>query len=263
MQRILVTGGNGGLGRQVVAQLVSAGYQARVRSRQLAPTVTMPIEWAQADLATGVGLDAALAGCDTVIHAASSPYKNTHAVDVEGTQRLLDRARAAGVGHLVYISIVGTDQVPMKYYRSKTEAEQLIERSRVPWTILRATQFHTLIDAFLSRANRLPLFLLPTDLQFQPIETGEAARRLVELAAGIPVGRAPDIGGPEVLRFGELAEAWLAARGTRRPIVPLPRLGKLARALRQGRLTCPEQRYGAITWAEWLRTTCTPQAVAV
>jgi uncharacterized protein YbjT (DUF2867 family) len=162
----------------------------------------------------------------------------------------------------VYISIVGTDQVPFRYYRYKAAAEQLVEQSAVPWTLLRATQFHTLLDMMLTQLARLPLFVLPANLVFQPIETGEAARRLAQLALAGPQGRVPDIGGPAVLRLEAMAAAWLAARGQWRRIVPLPLPGAFGAAVRQGRLTCPDRRYGSITWAEWLSRTYAAPVVA-
>jgi hypothetical protein len=75
------------------------------------------------------------------------------------------------------------------------------------------------------------------------------------VAAG-PAGRLPDIGGPEVLAFGAMAKVWFAARGMRRPILPLPMPGGFANAVRHGYLTCPEQKYGKITWAEWVKRKC-------
>src|SRR5262245_30490419 len=99
MTRVLVTGGNGGLGRLVVSQLGQAGYTVRVMSRRPAPSTANSFEWAQADITTGNGLRAALAGSDVVVHAASSAFKRTRQTDVDGTQRLIEQARAAGVAH--------------------------------------------------------------------------------------------------------------------------------------------------------------------
>ena len=254
MIRVLVTGGAGGFGSALVPQLSSRGYTVRIMSRRPKPAGSTT-EWAQAELETGAGLPAALAGVDAIVHAASSPGKHAQEIDVEGTRRLLDMAREAGVSHFAYISIVGIDQIPYAYYRAKLAAEKLVQSSGLPWSILRATQFHTLIDMFLRNADRRPLFLLPTDLRFQPIDTGEAAERMAECVVAGPSGRLPDIGGPEVLTFGSMAREWMAARGRPRRIVHLPMPGGRAAALRSGRNTCPDQRYGRITWAEWLRTT--------
>lgn len=254
MTRVLVTGGNGGLGREVVAQLHAAGYMVRVMSRSAAPAAAPAgLEWAVADLATGAGLSAALEGVDVVVHAASSPARNTRAVDVDGTRRLLKCAHQARVAHLVYVSIVGCDQVSLAYYRAKTAAEALVRDGGVPWSIVRATQFHSLIDGMLRRLARLPLFVVPPDLLLQPIDTCAAAARLAESVAAGPAGRLPDIGGPEVLRLGDMAREWLAAQGRLRRIIAMPLPGAVAAAVRRGILTCPGQHYGHVTWAEWLR----------
>jgi uncharacterized protein YbjT (DUF2867 family) len=252
MTRVLVTGGAGGFGRALVPRLADRGYNVRILSRRPAPAGG-PTEWTQADIETGEGLASALAGVDVIVHAASSPSKHTQQIDVEGTRRLLHTARAAGVSHFAYISIVGIERVPFAYYRHKLAAEELLRDSDLPWSILRATQFHTLIDTFLHRADRRPLFLLPTDLQFQPIDVDEAAERMAECVAAGPAGRLPDIGGPEVLTLGAMARAWIGARARQRRIIHLPLPGGFATALRQGRNTCPDQRYGRITWTEWLR----------
>jgi len=251
MTRILVTGGAGGFGRALIPRLERRGYAVRIMSRRPAPAGSSA-EWAQADIESGAGLADALAGADVVVHAASSPARHTRQIDVEGTRRLLAAAHAAGVGHFAYISIVGIERIPFGYYRAKVAAEELVRGSGLPWSILRATQFHTLIDGLLRGADRLPLFLLPSDLQFQPIDVGEAAERMAEAVAAGPAGRLPDIGGPEVLTLGAMARAWMEARGSRRRIVHLPLPGGFATALRQGRNTCPDQRYGQISWADWL-----------
>jgi len=119
------------------------------------------------------------------------------------------------------------------------------------------------MNRWLQAPSRLPVFLLPTDLKFQPIDPGEVAARLAECVADGPGGRLNDIGGPEVLALGDLAQAWLAARGERRRVLHLPLPGGFAAALRQGRNTCPDQRYGRITWADWLRKTYEPRVAAV
>ena len=258
MTRVLVTGGAGGFGRALVPRLISRGYTVRIMSRRAAPA-GVTIEWVQADLESGMGLAAALADIGVVVHAATSPAKHTRQIDVEGTRRLLHAARAAEVAHFAYISIVGIDRIPYAYYRHKLAAEALVTASSLPWSILRATQFHTLIDSLLRGTDRLPLVLLPTDLHFQPIDVGEAAERIAEVVAAGPAGRLPDIGGPEVLTLGVLARDWMQARGRQRRIVYLPMPGAFAAALRQGRNTCPDQRYGQITWADWLRKTYAPR----
>ncbi len=264
MKRILVTGGSGGLGREVVRELGDAGYTVRIMSRRPRPTNHDPaIEWAQADLESGAGLRAAADGIHTIVHAAShAPLSSgklkdlvayPEHVDVDGTRRLLEHARAAGVAHVAYISIVGIDQVPMTYYRAKLKAEALFQAGGVPWTILRATQFFTLIDFTLQGLMRLPLAMIPAGWQFQPVDTREVAARLRESVDAGLAGQLPDLGGPQVYSIEDLARSWLRARGRQRRLLRLRLPGKMSAAIRGGGLTCPQHRDGILTWEEWIQ----------
>lgn len=98
----------------------------------------------------------------------------------------------------------------------------------------------------------LPVWPLPTDLPLQPIAAADVAERVAELVGEAPSGRAPDIGGPEVLTVGEAAATWKRATGLRRPVVPLPRVGRTLTRIGAGDLTVPGNTYGATTFAEWL-----------
>jgi uncharacterized protein YbjT (DUF2867 family) len=254
MTRILVTGGTGVLGRQLVPRLLDEGYTVRISSRgERRGELATKVEWARAAMATGEGLAEAVQGVDTIVHAASSPASSKK-VDVEGTGRLLDLAADSGVSHFFYISIVGVDEFPFAYYHAKRDAERAIEASSLPFTILRATQFHELLDEkFLPPLFKLPLVaLVPTDLKFQVIDSGEVASRLVELVREGPSGRVADIGGPAVRTMGELAEGWMRAHDVRKKIVHLRVPGAAAAAFRRGQHTCPDHRFGRITWEEYL-----------
>jgi uncharacterized protein YbjT (DUF2867 family) len=254
MTRILVTGGSGALGSEVVTRLKQAGYTPRIMSRRSQPaTLPAGVEWAQADVSTGSGLAEAVANVDVIIHAATSPFRRARQVEVEGTRRILEQAQRANVSHLIYVSIVGIDRVPFPYYQHKLAAEGIVGNGTVPWTILRATQFHNLLDRVLQPVARFPFAMLPTDFQFQPVDPGEVAVRLTELVAAGPSGRAQDFGGPEIHDVRELAREWLQVRGLRRPVLHLPLPGKAAYAVRRGLLTNPDHRQGKITWSEWVQ----------
>jgi uncharacterized protein YbjT (DUF2867 family) len=249
-RQILVTGGTGSLGSQVVDRLNEAREDVRVMSRH------QPANTVHADLLTGEGLEEAVEGAGTIIHCASSPLRKTRQVDVEGTRRLLQEAAHAGVSHVVFISIVGVDRNPyFPYYRHKLEAEQVVESSGLPWTTLRATQFHGFMLKQIRFMELGPVALVPKGFILQPIDTGEVADRLVELALSAPAGRVPDVAGPEVRTFADLARSYQKMAGWRRRLVEVPVPGKTARAFRQGAQTCPERRYGTITWEEFLRRT--------
>jgi uncharacterized protein YbjT (DUF2867 family) len=254
---VLVTGGAGGLGSELVPRLKTAGHTVRVGSRKQTPAGLEPgREWAEMDLLTGSGLGEAVAGVDVVMHAASSPFKNTREIDVEGTKKLLAAAKEAGIDNFYYISIVGVDKMPkFPYYKAKWDAEQAIEASGVPYTILRATQFHTLLDAFLKTLfKKGPFLFVPRAAKFQLIDTGEVADHMAATVAGGASGRLPDIGGPAVQTAGEIADAWVTASGTRVLKVPVPAVGPAA-MMAKGLNTCPDSRFGKITWAQWLAST--------
>jgi uncharacterized protein YbjT (DUF2867 family) len=254
---VLVTGATGLLGRSLLGRSAASSYRVRALSRSgraQAGTASSSVEWLQGDLVAGSGLDAATDGADVLIHAASSPRKETERTDVDGTKRLLDAARRAGVGHVIYISIVGVDRVPAAYYRLKLEAERVVEGSGVPWTILRATQFHDFIDFLFGAATRFRIGVLPKSWLVQSIDVDEVADALWDCAASRPQGRAPDIAGPQVLRCGDMMRTWLVARGMRKLILNIPIGGTAAASVRKGGLTAPDRAVGRVTWDAWLRS---------
>jgi len=258
MPTILVTGGTGDLGSKLVDRFASGGHTVRVLSRRPRPNTVAQgpspeTEWAQGDMETGAGLGEAVAGADIVVHAATGGGTRAKA-DMPGTRNLLAACKEAGTPHFFYISIVGIENIPLGYYKKKLECERMIEESGVPWSNLRATQFHTLMDGFLRMFSRVPFVLpAPKSFKFQPIDTGEVADRMVADAAKGPVGRLPDIGGPEVLAFGDLATTWLRARGKRRPIVNVPLMGGVARGFKAAYNCTPEHAEGKVTWEHWLQ----------
>lgn len=241
MTTILVTGGTGTLGRHVAERLRAGGHEVRVLSRHTQPYAV--------DLRQGgAALDVAVAGVDTIVHCASSQTGG----DEKAAAHLIAAARRAGVGHLVYISIVGVDQVPFGYYRAKLAVEKQVEESGLGWTVLRATQFHDLLVRVLRAMAKSPVVLLPAGMSDQPVEVTEVADRLAELAAGAPAGRVDDMGGPEVRTFESLARAYLKATGRRRAVVGLPLVGKAYRAFRAGGHLAPERAVGKGTFEEYL-----------
>jgi uncharacterized protein YbjT (DUF2867 family) len=253
MADVLVTGGTGVLGRKVVERLLRDGTGVRILSRRPRPSAPSRVRAFWGDL-TGVSpsLREAVAGAEAIVHCASSPFRKTRAVDVEGTGRLLEIARGCGVRHFLYVSIVGVDRNPLGYYRAKLEAEGLVERGGVPWTILRATQFHDLLARFFGALSRSPVLLLPKGFRFQPIEAGEVADELVAILRKGPAGRAPDLGGPEVRGVLDLARGFFAAARRRRLLLPVPFPGRTAAAFRAGANLCPDRAVGKLRWEAFL-----------
>jgi uncharacterized protein YbjT (DUF2867 family) len=254
-ERILVTGGTGVLGRPVVARLLATGHEGvRAMSRRPRPADGGP-EWATADLQSGQGVDAAVAGVGTIIHCAG--FKGRKA-EIETVGTLIRSAlRAEKAPHLVYISIVGIDRIPLGYYRGKLEAERLIEASGLPFTILRATQFHELVRLMLAVLAKAPVMLVPA-VSIQPVDVGEVADRLVELALDRPAGRVADIGGPQARDARDLARAYLRASGRRRPVLGVRLPGRIFRALRQGDNMAAGQPFGRRGFEDHLATCADP-----
>jgi uncharacterized protein YbjT (DUF2867 family) len=242
MTTTLVTGATGTLGAPTVARLREAGHEVRALSRRSGPGLTT------GNLLTGAGLSEAVAGADTILHLATGPRGRG---DVEATSTLVHAARDAGVRHLVLISIVGIDDIPLGYYRDKVTIEGLVRESGLGHSILRATQFHSFIEALFRAQRRSPVVVAPA-FPVQPIAVEEVADRLVELAGSAPAGRVADIAGPEQHRVADLARLWAAATGTRRPILPLALPGKLFTAYRAGSALVPWPPYGRLTFADHL-----------
>jgi uncharacterized protein YbjT (DUF2867 family) len=248
--RILVTGATGVLGREVLARVRRTGLPVRATTRRTDLPADPGVEWVTADLLTGAGVDRALADVATVIHCASDTRKPKH--DIPGWRHLLDAARRAGVGHIVNISIVGVDRIPYPYYRIKLEGERMLADSGIGWTNLRATQFPELLNMGFGLLSKSPVMLVPSGTACQPVDQGEVADRLVELAQGAPAGRVPDMGGPRVYDAETLARTWAAAAGKRRRVLPVRIPGKIGAGFRSGALTTPDNAVGTRTWEEFL-----------
>jgi uncharacterized protein YbjT (DUF2867 family) len=248
---ILLTGGTGTLGRLVGPLLRAAGRDVRILSRTAGgPGLVI------GDLATGAGVDAAVAGVDIIVHCAGSAKG-----DEDKARHLIRAAERAGTPHLVYISVVGCDRIPVVssldrnafgYFGAKRAAELLIEGSRLPWTTLRATQFHDLSLTVARQLARLPVIPVPAGVRFQPIDTAEVATRLAELALGAPAGLVPDIAGPRIYGLDDLVRGYLAASHRRRLIVPVRLGGQAYRAVRAGANLAPDQAVGQRTWEDFL-----------
>lgn len=245
--RVLITGGSGELGVHLSRRLVARGHEVTVASRSARTTRQIPA--VELDLSSGVGLEA-IAGHDTVVHLASDPF-NAQQVDVAGTRSLVDAAAAGDVGHLVAISIVGIDDHPYPYYRAKAEMERIVRSASVPWTILRATQFHSLIPRFIDGVPAVGFVPVPGGVNLQPVDVSVVAARLAEWVEAGPSGRVPDLGGPEVIALRTMVRDVLRAKRLRRLVVPFPVPGALGRAFRDGRMLTTPTAEGR-TWAEYL-----------
>ena len=259
--RILVTGGTGTLGSLVVSRLRDAGRDVRVLSRRRREDAQR-VEFAAGDLTTGQGIEAAVSGVEVVVHCAGSAKG-----DEQMTMNLVREASAAGVRHLVFISVTGADRVPVRtridramfgYFASKLAAEKVVAGSGLPWTTLRATQFHDLILLVSKAMAKLPVIPVPAGFRFQPVDAAEVAARLVEITLGPPSGLVPDLAGPKVYGAAALLRAYLRALGKHRLIVPIWIPGPAAGAIRGGANLALERAVGGRSWEDFLADKLAP-----
>jgi uncharacterized protein YbjT (DUF2867 family) len=244
---VLVTGGTGTLGRHVVPMLRGSGHDVRVLSRGDHESHD-GISYARGDLVQDEGIPAALEGVEVLMHLAGSAKG-----DAVATANLVRAAAATDVRHVVYISVVGADRMPLGYFRSKEAAERVIAGSAVPWTTMRAAQFHDLVLTAMRGISRLPVVPAPAAVRFQSVEAAEVASRLVQLASGEPAGLVADLVGPEVHTMPTLARGYLQALGKHRLLLPLRVPGRVGAAYRSGaNLTLEGAVVGKRTWADFL-----------
>jgi uncharacterized protein YbjT (DUF2867 family) len=247
---VAVVGGTGTLGSLVVADLLGRGERVAVLSRRDAG-VPAGAEHRHVDLTSGAGLDLALDGVRAVVDAANS-QKGAKETLVAGTARLLEAGARAGVANHVTVSIVGCDRVSMSYYDAKVAQEEGLEDGHVPWTLLRATQFHQLLDSTFAAVARFGV--RPTGTaKVQPIDPAVVAARLADAALAPAAGRLPDIGGPRVQTLGELSGAWATARGKHRLPLRVPAWGKIGKGLAAGALCDERAAAPGEDFEEWLR----------
>lgn len=239
--RIAVAGGTGMTGRLVVEALRARGHAPAVLSRGQG-----------VDLLSGSGLDAALAGVEAVIDVSNvTTLRRSVSVGFfdKAGRHLVRAAERAGVRHLVTLSIVGVDRVKNPYYAGKLRQEEIVRGGAVPWTILRATQFHDFAGQVLSGVPG-PVAVVPT-ARVQPVAVREVAEALADLTPEAPQAMAPELAGPQVESLVDMARRLIAAGGgRRRPVLPLYFPGGTS----SGRLlpTGPGPR-GTQTFADWLR----------
>lgn len=241
--RIAVAGGTGLVGRYVVEAARAAGHQTVVISRS-----------AGVDLLTGTGLAAALDHAEVVIDVSNtttlSRSKSVRFFETV-TGQLLAAEAGAGVRHHVALSIVGVDRVPAGYYAGKLRQETLIETGLVPWTVLRATQFHEFPAQQLARVRGplVPVLEAPA----ATVAAREVAGHLLALATGPAQGRVPDLAGPGTHSLSGLTRQLLRALGRRGLVVPVRLPGRTGALIARGALlpTGPGPR-GQQTYSQWL-----------
>ncbi len=242
--RIAIAGGTGVVGSRTAQALTEGGHEVVLLTRGHG-----------VDLLGGSGVDAALAGVDAVIdtlNVSTVSAKKSTEFFTRATGNLVSAAHRAGVGHVVLLSIVGIDRIPHDYYAGKLAQEQVVENGPVPWTILRATQFHEFAGQLLERTSLGPVHLA-IRARVQPIAAREVGARLAELATASPLGRAADLAGPREEALHEMMRAHAQHTGVGGPILTVSVPGKQMRGMRDGlALPGPGSDLGRQTFSDWL-----------
>lgn len=242
--RIAVAGATGRIGRLTTAALEAAGHQTVPLSRR-----------AGVDAYTGSGLADAMAGADAVIDVTNNPSQDlAEIVDFFGTvtKNLLAAGEKAGVRHHVLLSIVGLDHNSRApHYAGKREQERLVASGPVPWSIVRATQFHDFAAMVAGWAEKDGTATI-APLLVQPIAQDDVAAILADVAVGAPLGYKLDIAGPETQDLVDMARRTFAVRGKDIKLVPTWR-GNFGTDM-AGEILLPGDgaRLGTITFEDWL-----------
>ncbi|MCP2266876.1 SDR family oxidoreductase [Promicromonospora thailandica] len=244
--KIAVAGGTGVLGRHVVEAAGRRGYDVVTLAHSRG-----------VDLVSGTGLDGTLDDVVAVVDVTSVQTQSARASEQfyrAVTTNLLRAEKAAGVGHHVALSIVGADEAPYGYYAGKVLQERLVTQSDVPWSLLRATQFHEFAGQIMERLRFGPFVVVPR-MRSQPVAAAEVAGRLVDLVDAGPSGRVRDLGGPREEDAADMVRALRAVTGATAWIVHVPFPGALGRALRDGTLVASSSAdHGTQTYTDWLRS---------
>lgn len=241
--KIVVIGGTGLIGSQVVAQLAARGHEAV----PAAPSTGV-------DLITGDGLDRALAAAEVVVNVANSPTFDEASLEFFRTSmtNLLAAGEHAGVRHQVILSIVGVEQVPqLDYYRAKALQEQLLREGPTPYSIVRATQFFEFMDATMSWTSDDRTVRLPAT-PIQPIAAADVVAAVVEVALGPPLDGIRNVAGPDVINLDELGKITLAAKHDSRSVVTDDQAGMFAVVTGDVLVAGPDAQLAPTHYADWV-----------
>jgi uncharacterized protein YbjT (DUF2867 family) len=252
MNKILITGGTGKLGQELSKQLIEKGFEVNILSSGKNPGVPYYTKIHSGDLTDISSLNDAVSNSDIIIHCASNP-RNSRIVDIEGTKNLLEIALQKQIKHFIYISIVGVDKSSFPYYQSKFEVEKMIQESNLPFSILRATQFHDMIlDRFIKPFEEEGSLKIPQEMKFQSIATEDVAEKLVSLTIESATNAVEIISGPEIFAIEQMSQIYLEVSGRTGKIEPSLYDQEIHELFRSGVNLCSDCKSGKITWKNFL-----------
>lgn len=252
MDNILITGATGTLGKEIIKQLAGIG-QINIISTKENPGFAEQVNSFKADLTDLESLDT-VSTAEIIIHCASNPA-NAKMVDLKGTENLLTVVDKNKLKHFIYVSIAGVDKSQFPYYMIKRAAEQMVIASGIPFTILRATQFHDFVlNRMIKPFDSGVDLKVPAGLKFQSIDITEVAAKIKQLTVGNPANDIITIAGPEILTIEEMSATYLKTLYRTDPVKTEMMPGERFDMLRSGINLCKEHTFGKITWQQYLTT---------
>jgi len=247
--KILITGSTGKLGSALIKQMKGSGHDIKLTSRRK-PDNAEEFNWVYSNLLSGEGLEEAIKDIEVIIHAATSPMKNTKDIEVLAFKKFLKKLDH--VKHFIYPSIVGIENIPFSYYKHKYKAEELLKMSNVPHTIVRATQFHSFVENLLLSKTLFKRYFIPGEIKFQSVDVDEFANYLINLIDKMPEKKTIEFGGPEILTLKRMAEQKIKINNESNKVITFSFPGKLYTSLVEGKNTNPEKAIGKITFKQYL-----------
>ncbi|HET9485909.1 MAG TPA: NAD(P)H-binding protein [Chryseosolibacter sp.] len=253
MAQILVTGGTGTLGRQIVQQFTYQGLDVGILTTRQHVDLASGAKVYRGDLIERESIRDAAEKASIIIHCASD--RRNLAVDVEGTRNLLQSVAKSTLRHFIYVSVAGADRSSYPYYQAKNEGEKIVQGFDLPWSVLRVTQFHDLVWTRLIKPfdhNDGSPLRIPGGLKLQSIDVKDVAVRLQGLAMTHALRSTITIGGPEILTLEAMTRAYLDAQRRDDGVAPDDISGEFYDLFRSGININPEWRMGKITWEDFL-----------
>lgn len=250
--KIVVIGGSGLIGSKVVANLRQIGHEVVVGSQKTGVNTV-----------TGEGLAAALAGAQVVVDLSNSPSFEDQAVleffETSG-RKLLAAEVAAGVAHHIALSVVGTERLQGSgYFRAKLVQEELIKASKVPYTIVRATQFFEFLGA-IAQSGTVGNTVQLSNADVQPISSDDIADMMTDTALAIPLNGTFEVAGPERVGLADLVQRYLTATNDPRKVVPDEAAAYFGVKLDNQSLTpCDNPRLGTTGFEAWFSKSRVPK----
>ncbi len=254
-KKIVVIGGTGLIGSKVVTNITEHGYEAVAASPN-----------SGVNTLTGEGLAEVLEGASVVVDVSNSPsFDDAPVMEFfkTSTGNLLTYEAAAGLGHHVALSVVGSDRLPDSgYLRAKVVQENLIRESSIPYSIVRATQFFEFVNRIADSATEGNTVRVPP-VRFQPMAADDVARAVATVAMGSPLNRIVEIGGPEQFRFDQLIRLGLSASNDPREVVADPQARYFGTQLSERSLVPDDgAQLSETRFEDWLRRSASAQPKA-